>query len=163
MRRLAIVACLTGTPVILAVAGCDVPNPMSSAPTGVVLAANATRAPVESPFSTVIDDFNACTGLPASFTFSGIARIQEFNDHFLMRVMGEVTTNDGFAGTFNWTFVEHGDQVGIVRAHDMELSDATGQRMIFPVGLEHVTNVNGETVVSFVRFSKDAVRCVGRR
>ena len=163
MRRLAIVACLTGASVVLAVAGCDAPNPMSSTPSGVVLTANATRAPVESPFSTVIDDFNACTGLPISLTFTGTAWVQEFNDHFLMRVRGEVTTNDGFVGTFNWTFVEYGDQVGIVRAHDMELSDATGQRMIFPVGLEHVTNVNGEIVVSFVHFSKDVVRCVGRR
>ena len=162
MRRLVVAGQLTSAAVVLALSGCDAPDPMS--PTAnVLLAASASRAPVESPFVTVIDDFNPCTGRPISLTFSGTAMIQAFADHFLMRVKGEVTTSDGFTGTFNWTFVEYGDQVGIVRAHDMELSDATGQRMIFPVGLEHETNVHGETVVSFVRFSKDAVRCVGRR
>jgi hypothetical protein len=48
-----------------------------------------------------------------------------------------------------------------LRFHDMEVSDQTGQRIIFGVGLVHETLANGEVVVSFDHFS--GLRCVGRR
>ncbi len=93
---------------------------------------------------------------------TGTAQVQAFGDHFLLHVLGSVTTTDGFSGSFNWTFVFEGDRVAQIRAHDMEVSDATGQRMIFAVGVEHTTTVDGTPVVSFMHFSKERVRCVGR-
>jgi hypothetical protein len=42
----------------------------------------------------------------------------------------------------------------------MEISNATGQRIIFAVGIIHETSVDGESVVSFDHIS--GPRCVGR-
>jgi len=137
---------------------CAGPGPTDLAATGAAL----SRAPIESPLLAVIDDVNACNGLPITLTYSGTAQLQEFGDHSLLHINGTVTTTDGFTGTFTWTFVFQGDQVGHITAHDMEVSDVSGQRILFAVGLEHVTVVNGEIVVSLVHFSHDRIRCLGQ-
>lgn len=105
------------------------------------------------------DDLNPCTGEPVHYTFRGTARIQEFDDHFLLVASGTVVTSDRFSGSFNRQFVFQGDRVVHLRFHDMEVSDETGQRIMFGVGLLHETSVNGQPVVSILHFS--GLRCVG--
>jgi hypothetical protein len=148
------------TGLCLMIIGCNSTTPTSPAFTAPTTA--AVSAPVEVAIFEQFEDFNPCTGASTTLTYSGTAKIRDFDDHFMLHVLGTVVTTDGYSGSFNWTFVFHGDRVGVIRAHDMELSDATGQRMIFPVGVEHVTSVDGEPIVSFSHFSKDRVRCVGK-
>jgi hypothetical protein len=121
-----------------------------------------SRAPVESPLLVLIDDVNACNGLPITLTYAGTAQLQEFDGHSLLHVNGTVTTSDGYTGTFNWTFIFEGDLVGHVVAHDMEVSDLSGQRILFAVGLDHVTAVDGQIVVTFSHFSHERIRCLGQ-
>lgn len=123
----------------------------------------AARTPIDVPIFAQFDDVNPCTGEPITLTYNGTGQLQEFGDHSVLHVIGSVVTTDGYTGSFNWTIVFQGDRVAHVRAHDMEVNDATGQRVIFAVGVEHTTSVDGEPVVSFVHFSKDRIRCIGRR
>lgn len=119
----------------------------------------AAAKPIEVPLFEELDDINPCTGETITLTFAGTAFIREFDDHFLLVARGTVVTSDGFSGSFNRQLVFHGDRVATLRFHDMEITDETGQRIIFGVGLVHETTVDGETVVSFVHFS--GLRCVG--
>lgn len=121
-----------------------------------------SRAPVESPLLVLIDDVNACTGLPITLTYAGTAQVQEFDGHSLLHVNGIVTTSDGYTGTFHWTILFERDQVGHVTAHDIEVSDASGQRILFAVGVDHVTAVDGQIVVTFSHFSHERIRCLGQ-
>jgi len=136
--------------------GCD-----SRVPTAPIAAPSASNAPVEAPILVEIQDINPCTGEDILLTYAGTGTLQEFGDHSVLHVLGTVTTSDGWAGSFNWTFIFQVGQVGHIAAHDVELTDGSHQRMLFAVGVEHVTGVNGEEIVTFVHFSKDRVRCVG--
>jgi hypothetical protein len=130
-------------------------------PAAVSPALGAAPSPAYVPLFVVIDDINPCTGLPVTLTYEGTARVQEFGDHFVLHVNGSVETTDGFSGSFSWTLIFQGDRIAHVSAHDMEISDATGQIMIFPIGLEQHVTADGELVVDLFHFSKDRVRCVG--
>ena len=121
----------------------------------------AGAAPTAVPFSEQFDDINPCTGETITLTFTGTAFIQEFDDHSILVAAGTVVTSDGFSGTFNRQFVFLGDRVAHLRFHDMEVSDETGQRVVFGVGLVHETSVDGQPVVSFTHTS--GLRCVGPR
>jgi hypothetical protein len=121
-----------------------------------------SRAPIDAPLLVTIDDVNACTNEPITLTYSGMANLQEFGGHFLLHVNGVVTTTDGYTGIFNWTFIGYADQVSHVSAHDMEVSDATGQRILFPLGLEQHVTIDGELVVDFFHFANGRVRCLGK-
>ena len=121
----------------------------------------ANSAPLEVPLQVDIVDINACTGETITLTYTGTALVQTVGDHSLLHVNGSVTTSDGWVGTFVWTFINQGDQVAHVNAHDMEISGPGGQRMIFPLGLEQHVTIDGTLVVDLVHFSKDRVRCVG--
>jgi hypothetical protein len=46
-----------------------------------------------------------------------------------------------------------------VRFHDMQASSATGQRILFPLGLFHVTMVDGQVRSSVLRVP--GLRCIG--
>jgi hypothetical protein len=141
--------------------GCDAPAPMTSESQASGPSLAAARAPVEVPLQQSYDDINPCTGLQMTLYYTGTARVQDFGDHSLFHVNGTVTTSDGWTGKFTWTFTFLNDQVAHVTAHDMELNSATGQREIFPVGLEVHIAVDGRPVVDLVHFSKDRTRCVG--
>ena len=148
--------------VLLLAGGCDsqslAPESASALAGG---QAYASSAPVEAPLLVAFDDINACTGETITLTYTGTARVQTVGDHSLLHVDGSVTTSDGWFGTFVWTFINQGDQVAHVNAHDMEITDGSRQRMIFPLGLEQHVTIDGALVVDFFRFSKDRVRCVG--
>lgn len=116
--------------------------------------------PASQPLFEQFDDVNPCTDEVITFTLVGTAVVRSSGDHFTLRASGAVTTSDGYEGSFNRNFVVIGDRVETFRFHDMELSSASGERMIFGVGLAHVTRVNGVPVVDMVRFS--GARCVGR-
>ena len=124
------------------------------------LYANTGHAPIEVPLLEQFDDLNPCTGQVVTFTFTGVARIQQFDDHFVLVARGSVATSDGFSGSFNRQFVFQGDRVTHLRFHDMEVRHATGQRIRFGVGMFHETSVQGQPVVSFTHFS--GARCVGK-
>lgn len=144
--------------------GCEATSPTAPSagkPAAMTPALDAAQSPADVPLLVVIDDINPCTGLPVTLTYEGTASIQEFGNHFVLHVNGTVETTDGFSGIFNWTILSQSDHVVHVSAHDMEMSDATGQIMIFPIGLEQHVTVDGELVVDLVHFSKDRVRCVG--
>lgn len=163
-HRANIPATATAAGLIIMLLGCESglqTSPTSAGSLGAPVAAAAAHAPVEEPLFIQIDDVNACNGLPITLTYAGTAQVQEFGDHALLHVNGTVTTTDGFTGIFNWTFVFQDDQVAQISAHDMEVSDASGQRIIFAVGVEHATSVNEQIVVSFVHFSHDRIRCIG--
>ena len=117
------------------------------------------KVPIVVPLFDEITDVNPCTGETITLTFTGTAFVQEFDDHSLLVASGTVVTSDGFSGSFEWLFVFQGDRVTHLRFHDMEVSDETGQRVMFGVGLVHETSVNGKTVVAFNHFS--GLRCVG--
>lgn len=120
----------------------------------------ASRAPVQVPIGEQFVDLNPCTGEPTTYTFNGTARVQAFDDHYLLVASGTVKTDDGFAGTFNRQFIFQGDQVVHLRFHDSEITDGSGQRILFGVGLFHQTSPRGDPVVSFEQFS--GLRCVGQ-
>lgn len=119
----------------------------------------ASRAPVEVPLFEQFDDLNPCTGAVVTITFTGTARIHQFGNHSMLVANGSVATSDGFTGSFNRQIVVHGDRVTHARFHDMEVNQATGQRIIFGVGMFHETTAGGEIRVSFVHFS--GAKCVG--
>ena len=119
----------------------------------------AAAEPIVVPLVDEFVDVNPCTGETITLTFGGTALIWEFDGHFLLVASGTVVTSDAFSGSFNRQFVFYGDRVSTLRFHDMEVSDETGQRVIFGVGLVHETTVDGETVVSFGHTS--GLRCVG--
>ena len=111
-----------------------------------------SHAPVEVPLNVQFNDINFCTGQIVTYTMTGTARVQQQGDRYLLVARGTVVTSDGFAGTFNRTFIIKGDQVTHLRFHDMETSSATGQRQVFSVGMYHLTAVNGEPIVEFEQF-----------
>ena len=115
--------------------------------------------PIVVPLLEAFNDLNPCTGVVVTYTFTGTARIQAFDNHLILVGKGTVVTSDGFSGQFNRQFVFNGDRVVHLRFHDMEVSDETGQRIMFGVGLIHETSVEGQPVVSFEHFS--GLRCVG--
>ena len=117
-------------------------------------------APIFVPILDVFDDINPCTDAVITLTFAGTARIQEFDDYFIFVGKGTVETSDGYSGRFNRQFVFQGDQVAVLRFHDMEVSDETGQRVIFGVGLLVEVSVHGQLVVSFGPHTS-GLRCVG--
>jgi len=123
--------------------------------------AAASRAPVQVPIGEQLVDLNPCTGKPTTYTFNGTARVQAFDDHYLLVASGTVKTDDGFVGTFNRQFVFVGDRVVHLRFHDSEMTDGGGQRIMFGVGLYHQTSPQGDPVVSFEQFS--GLRCVGQQ
>ena len=96
---------------------------------------------------------------PCLMNFTGTAVVRMSGDHFTLRASGTVVTSDGFEGSFNRNFIVIGDRVETLRFHDMEMSNATGQRVIAAVGLVHVTRVDGVPVVDLVKFPN--LRCVG--
>ncbi len=116
-------------------------------------------APIVVPHSGWFDDLNPCTGDVVTYTLTGTERIQAFDDHFISHAKGTIVTSDGFSGSYNWQFVFQGDRVAHLRFHDSEVSDETGQRIMFGVAMIHETSVDGELVVSFLHFS--GLRCVG--
>jgi hypothetical protein len=148
------------TPVLLAALsltqGCD-----SRPPTDPIAAPSAAGAPVDVSVFAEFQDINPCTGEEILLTYEGTGSLHEFGDHSVLHVLGQVTTSDGWAGSFNWTFVFQVGQVGHFAQHDVELDNGSHQRVIFAVGIVHVTAVNGEEIVTFEHFSKDRVRCVG--
>jgi len=119
----------------------------------------SAQSPTQVPLFEQFQDLNPCTGAVVTYTFSGTARIIEFDDHFILVAKGSVVTSDGFSGSFNRQFVVQGDQVTVLRFHDMEMSGATGQIIMFGVGLFVQISVQGQPVVSFLQFS--GLRCVG--
>jgi hypothetical protein len=142
--------------------GCDDPiQPEQRAPAALPVPTAASGAPSEVPFFEEFQDINPCTGQVVTYTFTGSARIRESADHFILVAKGSVVTSDGFSGSFNRQFVFIGDRVTHLRFHDMEVNSATGQRIIFGVGLFHETSPQGQPVVSFEHFS--GLRCVGKR
>jgi hypothetical protein len=106
-----------------------------------------------------IQDVNPCTDEIITLTFTGTAVTRTSGDHFILRASGTVVTSDGYEGSLNRNFVVIGDRVETLRFHDTELSDAGGQRIVFAVGLVHVTRVNDVPVVDLVKLS--GPRCVG--
>lgn len=116
--------------------------------------------PTSEPLFEQFDDVNPCTDEIVTLTFTGTAFVRSSGDHFTLRASGTVTTSDGFEGTFNRNFVVIGDRVETLRFHDMEISNASGQRIVFAVGLLHVTRVDGVPVVDLLQITSP--RCVGR-
>ncbi len=95
---------------------------------------------------------------------TGFARIQEFGDHYTLHGYGTVTTTDGWTGTFNREYVINGDHVITMRFHDMELSNGgTHQKIVFAVGLLHVTYVDGIPTADVLHFGiPNGIGCVGK-
>ena len=116
--------------------------------------------PASQPLFEQVEDVNPCTDEIITLTFAGSAVTRSSGDHFTLRASGTVTTSDGYEGSFNRNFVVIGDRVETLRFHDMEISDASGQRIVFAVGLVHVTRVNDVPVVDLVKLN--GPRCVGR-
>jgi len=159
MSRLSRTLAAAATGIGWAILGCE-STPLSPHESSAPLYANTAHSPTEVPLAEQFDDLNPCTGEVATYTFTGTARIQEFDEHFVLVASGSVVTSDGFSGSFNRQFVFNGDRVVHLRFHDMEVRDATGQRIMFGVGLFHETSVQGQPVVSFTQFS--GLRCVGK-
>ena len=120
----------------------------------------AQNGPVETPFTEDFNDLNPCTGETVTYTFSGVARVIERAGNSILVASGTVVTSDGFSGRFNRQQVLIGERVVHMRFHDMEVSNETGERIMFGVGMIHETTVDGDTVVSFLQFS--GLRCLGR-
>lgn len=139
-----------------AILACDSSTPTQPASSTAI---DLAQAPVEVPLFEQFQDVNPCTGQIVTYTFTGTARIRDTGGRFLLVASGTVSTSDGFTGRFNRQFIIN-DHVSHFRFHDSEASDATGQRIIFGVGLSHQTTANGRTVVAFEHFS--GLRCVGR-
>jgi hypothetical protein len=143
--------CLAG-----AILACDSSgvNQPTSAP-----AIATARAPVEEPFVETLVDVNPCTGATVTYTFTGTSRLQTTPTGTILVVKGTASTSDGFTGSFNRQFVVN-EHVTHLRFHDTEVSNATGQRIMFAAAVVHETTANGQSIVSFTRFS--GLRCVGR-
>ena len=143
---------------LVGLAACE-PSPLSPPATSALESPSTAQGAITVPLLEVIVDFNPCTSEPITLTFTGMARIREFDDHFLLVARGSVVTSDGYSGTFNRQLVFHGDRVVHLRFHDMEVNNETGQRIVFAVGFFHQTSVSGEPVVTFEHFT--GARCVG--
>jgi hypothetical protein len=141
------------------ITGCENPVQPERTTTAGLPWTRAALKPAEVPLFEEFQDINPCTGQVITYTFTGSARIQESAGHFILVAKGSVTTSDGFGGSFNRQFVIIDDRVTHLRFHDMEVNSATGERIIFGVGLFHETSARGEPVVSFEHFS--GVRCAG--
>ncbi len=115
-------------------------------------------APVVVPHDVFFFDLNPCTGEWVRYDLTGTERIQAFDDHFISQAKGTIVT-EGFSGRYHWQLVIHGDRVFHASFHDWEVSDETGQRIMFAIGVIHETSVDGQPVVSFVHLS--GLRCVG--
>jgi hypothetical protein len=120
----------------------------------------AAQAPVEVPFFESLQDVNPCTGDIVTYTFTGTARILESTDQFILVAKGSAATSDGFYGDFNRQYIIQGDHVAHFRFHDTEVSNQSGQRIMFALGMFHETLAGGESVVTVERFS--GLRCVGK-
>ena len=150
--------------VAFAAAACDGaplapdPAPGVAAAPAVALAAAATH--MEIPVFDQITDVNPCTGETVMITYEGTGSVHGGNGTVVVQSRGDVTTSDGYIGAFDWTFVFVPEHVTHFRSHDMEVSDATGQRVVFAVGLNHTTWRDGEPVISF-RHTTGA-RCAAR-
>src|SRR5689334_19382942 len=59
-----------------------------------------------SPFHLEFDDFNPCNGALEHFVFDGTQRIESFDGHQVLHVVGTVTTDDGWVGMFNRQLVQ---------------------------------------------------------
>jgi hypothetical protein len=130
----------------------------NDAPTAPELPAlQASAAPVEIPLFAQFQDYNC--GVLTLFTFSGTARVQQQGDRYLLVARGSVTTDTGFSGTFNRQFIIKGDQVAVLRFHDMEVNDATGQRTVFSMGMYLYAAADGIHVVDYELYGGFA--CVG--
>ncbi len=116
--------------------------------------------PTSQPLFEQITDVNPCTDEIITLTLTGTAVVRSSGDHFTLRASGTVITSDGYEGTFNRNFVVIGDRVETLRFHDMEVSNTTGERIVFAVGLVHVTRIDGVPVVDLVKLN--GPRCVGR-
>jgi hypothetical protein len=152
-------AMVLGTGCLLAVTLACEAAPLDEAGSSPNPAVNASQAPASEPLFEQFQDVNPCTGQVVTYTFTGTARVRDTGAQFLLVASGTVGTSDGYTGSFNRQFVIT-EQVAHFRFHDSEVSDATGQRILFGVGLAHEATVDGNTVTSFEHFS--GLRCVGR-
>jgi hypothetical protein len=144
-------------------AACDAsptaPRPSPLAAVHLSNAAAPTAAPTEVPVLEQIVDTNPCTGEEVTITYAGTGTVHGAQGNVIVQSRGDVTTSDGYTGTFNWTFVFNRGRVVHIRTHDTEVSATTGERVIFPIGLTHTT-WRGEEPVVHVDHSSGA-RCVG--
>ena len=108
-----------------------------------------------SPFHLEFDDFNPCNGQLEHFVFDGTQRLESFDGHDVLHVIGTVTTDDGWVGMFNRQLIRQGDEV-TWRFHDMEVGP-NAQRQLFTSNL-HGTIVDGQ-IVWTVR--NPSLKCVG--
>jgi hypothetical protein len=113
----------------------------------------------EVPVFDQIVDTNPCTGEPVTITYMGTGTVHGASGNVIVQSRGDVVTSDGYTGTFNWTFVFNRGQAVHLRTHDAEVSDASGRRVIFPIGLTHTT-WRGDQPVVHVEHTEGA-RCVG--
>lgn len=139
----ALLACETAAPPVE-------PNPSTDI--------SLSAAPASTPFFEEIQDVNPCTGQVITYTFTGTARIRDTGTASLLVASGTVATSDGFSGQFNRQYVIN-EHVTHLRFHDMEVSNATGQRIMFGVGIFHETTADGSVIVSFNQFS--GLTCLG--
>lgn len=149
--------------VIVLAAACEPSAPLAPTTDRPALSANAAAATpparMEVPVFDEISDVNPCTGETVTITYTGTGQVHGGGDNVILQSRGNVATSDGYTGTFNWTFVFIEDHVVHFRSHDAEVSNESGQRVLFAVGLDHTTWRNGEDVVSFSHTS--GPRCVG--
>ena len=144
-------------------AACELAAPL--APTSeppamsVNAAAAAPAARMVVPVFDEVSDVNPCTGELVTITYSGTGHVHGGGDNVILQARGAVATSDGYTGTFNWTFVFIDDRVTHFRFHDTEVSNESGQRVLFAVKIDHTTWRNGEAIVSFSHTS--GPRCVG--
>lgn len=116
--------------------------------------------PIEVPLYEQFDDFNYCDNMnPITYTMEGTARIQTIGDRTVLNGKGTVTTSDGFVGPFNRTFLFKGDDILLMRFHDTELNSATGQRMVFSMGMYLVVTPDGKVAVDAELYGGGS--CVG--
>lgn len=134
-------------------------GPATEPPALAMSAAAGAATKMEVPVFQEITDTNPCTGEVVTITYSGTGTVRGGGDNLIVQSRGNVTTSDGYAGTFNWTFVFIPEHVTHFRSHDAAVSNETGQRVIFPVGLDHITWKDGEAVVEFTHSS--GPRCIG--
>lgn len=121
--------------------------------------AAAAAAKMQVPVFQEITDVNPCTGELVTITYTGTGDVRGGGDNLIVQSRGTVATSDGYTGTFDWTFVFVEERVTHFRFHDAEVSNETGQKVVFSVGLNHTTWKDGEAVVSFTHAS--GPRCVG--
>ena len=163
MSRRSAFAPLATLVLVLAAAACEATAPLSPPVDAPALSANANAASraarTEVPVFDEITDVNPCTGESVTITYTGTGQVHGGGDNVILQARGNVATSDGYTGTFNWTFVFIDGRVTHFRTHDTEVSNESGQRILFAVGLDHTTWRDGEAVVSFSHSSGPS--CVG--